>query len=351
MISILIPTMNRSDYVIRALNYYSAIGFNGYVCLGDSSDEQHTKRIQSAIAKLQDKLHIIYRYFPCQQYRSNAVIIKELAEWTTTPYAVYSGDDDFLIPRTLDRCVAFLEAHPDYSAVNGVSVGVDLETEGAHGRVMRAYYIGAHRLESDKAVDRWTGYMRQAISSQYYVHRIETWRRMYQSVQSVPMRYLGDELLPCSFSAILGKVTELDGLACVFQAHRVKNFGWATHSMYSLMMQAEWTPSVQALRQVIVSSLMEQDGITADEAYKIFDKEFWRHILFMLQWHYDVQHDEPINVYGRLKRMKGLVAVYLWLKNIRHYKRHRWISLRALLNPTNLMHADFMRVYQAISKV
>jgi hypothetical protein len=235
--------------------------------------------------------------------------------------------------------------------VNGVSVGVELDAEGARGRVTRAYYIGARRLESDKAVERWTGYMRQPISSQYYVHRIGAWRRMYEHVPEVPIRYLGEELLPCSFSAIQGKITEIDGLACVFQSHGVKTFGWATHSMYSLMMQPEWTPSVQALRQVIVDALAEQDGVPLAEAQAVFDREFWRHILFMLQWHYDLQHDEPLNAYGRLKRLKGLVAVYLWLKNMRHTRQHRWISLRSLLNPANPMHADFLPVCQAMSGV
>jgi hypothetical protein len=94
---------------------------------------------------------------------------------------------------------------------------------------------------------------------------------------------------------------------------------------------------------------MEQDGLEFNQAQQVFDKEFWRHLLFMLQWHYTLHHEEPLNIYDRLKRRSGLVATYLFLKQIRRYKTHRRISLRALLNPSNPLHTDFMPVYQAIS--
>ncbi len=351
MISILIPTMNRSDFLIRALNYYHTVKFKGCICVGDSSNDQHVEKIQRAIQALDKKLTIIYRHFPSPPYTNDALCLKELIDLAPTPYAAYAGDDDFVVPRTLEQCTAFLETHPDYSAVNGVSVTVGLQSGGAQGQLAWARYVGAHRLESDKAVERWIGYMRQSISTQYYVHRTETWRRMYRDVPAVSSRYLGPELLPCSLTAILGKVREIDGLACVLQANESKHFGWRTHSMYALMTDDNWTPSVQALRESIVEALLERDGITRQEAQEIFDKEFWRHILFMLQWHYELHHDEPLNVYDRLKRMRRLVAFYLRLKQIRAGKNHRHISLSLLLNPSFPYLADFLPIYQAITSL
>ena len=56
MISLLIPTMNRSDFLIRLLRYYRALGFQGCICIGDSSDAVHVERTKKAIQELQDKL-------------------------------------------------------------------------------------------------------------------------------------------------------------------------------------------------------------------------------------------------------------------------------------------------------
>ena len=63
-ITILIPTLNRSNFLIRALSYYVKVGFKGWICIGDSSNVQHSERIKRVVYTLEDKLKIIYKYFP-----------------------------------------------------------------------------------------------------------------------------------------------------------------------------------------------------------------------------------------------------------------------------------------------
>jgi len=348
MISILIPTINRSEFVRRALQYYAQTGFNGWVCLGDSSNEEHQANIRAAIQSVQDRLHVIYRYFPSPPYTNAALCLRELIELVPTPYAVYSGDDDFLVPRTLEKCAAFLKAHPDYSAVNGLSVALTLNGAGAHGEITEARSVGAQRLESPRALERWVGYVRQSMSTQYYVHSLDAWRRMYRDAPNVPSRYLGPEFLPGSLSAILGKITDIDELACVFQVNQAKNFGWRIHSLYALMMSPQWTASVHAVRESIIQALMEQDGLSREETQRVFDQEFWRHLNFMLQGHYRLHHPEPLNVYDALKRRRWLVEIYRGLQNRRTLPR-RPIPLKRRLRPGEPLHDDFMPVYQAIT--
>ena len=260
LISILIPTLNRSDFLIRALHYYSEVGFKGYVCIGDSSNIQHVENTKRAIQALEGKLRIIYRSFPNPPY-TGGMVMKELIELAPTPYAVYSGDDDFVIPNGLEQCAAFLDAHPEYSAVHGVRIIIRLKSSGAFGQLASACYIRQPALESETASERWAGYMRPGISTQYSVHRTETWRRMYRDVGSVPSRYLGPELLPCSLSSILGKIKGLDCLSVVFQENDNRIFDWGRQSMYSLIIHPDWPPSVQVLRNSIVEALVQQDGI------------------------------------------------------------------------------------------
>jgi glycosyltransferase domain-containing protein len=351
MISILIPTINRPDFVVRALRYYAAVGFGGCVCLGDSSAEAEANRIRQEIDVLKGRLNICYRYYPTSEYKGNARVVQDLCDAATTPFVAYAGDDDFLIPNTLEKCVAFLDAHPDYSAANGVSVVAYLKSGGAHGTLGSVEYMGAHKLLSDRATERWKGYMRQPLSTQYYVHRKETWQRMYRDVPAAPLRYIGEEMLPCSISAIAGKITELEGLGCVFQVNDRKEFGWSTHSMYELIMSPLWTRSARAVRASIVEYLVQQDHLTEQAALKFFDQEFWRHLLFMLEWHYSIHHAEPLNVYDALKRKRWLVNTYLFLKRVKAGRQHRWISLQGLLDPSDPMHDDFMPVQRAITGV
>jgi len=357
MISILIPTMNRSDFLIRALYYYSKVGFKGFICIGDSSNQQHSEKIKYAIKNLKEKINIIYRYFPKSAYIHGGMVMKELIELAPTPYAVFAGDDDFLIPNGLERCVNFLENHPEYTAAHGIRVAVRLKSSGAFGNLESANFVPQPMLEHETATERWAGYMRNAISTQYSVHRTETWRRMYRDVASVPIQYLGPELLPCSMSSILGKIKGLDCLSVVFQKNENRIFDWNKQSMYNLISHPDWSASIQTMRNCIVDVLSEKDCISIKEAKQIFDREFWHHVMLILQKQYWEKYREfnsrEIFIMA-LKRFPYLfsLAKHLWKKRSKpkiHYKYENLISLKWLLNPASSFYTDFKIVYEEIT--
>jgi hypothetical protein len=62
--TILIPTMNRAEFVMRILRYYSELGFTGCLAIGDSSEEEHARRIQRAVAQFRTKLNVVYYACP-----------------------------------------------------------------------------------------------------------------------------------------------------------------------------------------------------------------------------------------------------------------------------------------------
>ena len=129
-VSILIPTLNRSEFLIRALSYYCKVEFKGWICIGDSSNAQHNERIKSVIYALEDKLNIIYKYSPKPPYTNDSMCMKELIEIAPTPYVVYAGDDDFLVTSALAQFAAYLEDHSEYVAAHGLRLAYNLKTEG-----------------------------------------------------------------------------------------------------------------------------------------------------------------------------------------------------------------------------
>lgn len=291
--------------------------------------------------------------------------VKELIELAPTPYAVYSGDDDFVIPGALEQCAAFLETHPEYSAAHGIRITIRLQSEGAFGQLASAWYRPQPILESEMASERWAGYMRSTYSTQYSVHRTQTWRRMYRDVASVPMRYLGSEMLVCGITAILGKVKQLDCLSTVFQVHDNRVFSWDTHSMYDMIIHPKWSRSVLEFRHSITEALVEQDGIDVKEAQEIVDRELWHHILAFLSSHYNKRHGELTSRNSSKEIFKGipgltqpisLVALVGRLKRMGGRRRpvptdeyEALVSLDSLLKPSSPFHADFMPVYHTIT--
>lgn len=356
MISILIPTLNRSDFLIRALHYYSEVGFKGYICIGDSSNAQHAEKTKRAIQALGNRIKIVYRYYPKPPYIHEGMVMKELIGLAPTPYVVYAGDDDFVVPNGLERCITFLKNHPEYSTAHGIRVSIRLKSSGAFGDLASAHYVTQCTLESDKALERWIQYMRCSISNQYFVHRIETWRRMYRDVTSIPIRYFGPELLPCSISSILGKAKELDCLSIVFQGNDKR----ALDSIYFLITHPNWPQSAKILRDCIVDALVQQDNIDLKIAQEIFDRELWRSIFSILQWQYRNKYGELTScdvIKEILKRIPGLVTLVRRLKqqkigeyglNHKYNKYRNQLSLDSLLRPSSPFYDDFIVIYRNI---
>ncbi|MCF6149086.1 MAG: TIGR00180 family glycosyltransferase [Candidatus Kuenenia sp.] len=328
MISILIPTKNRSDFLTRTLLYYVKVNFKGRIYIGDSSNDEHTEKNKHTIEILKDKLKIIYRYFPSPPYMHEGMCVKDLTEIADTPYAVYSGDDDFLIPAGLEKCIDFLENHPDYNAAHGFRINFSLENDDAYSKIISGYIIPGHKLECCVAVERWRTYIQEAFSTQYYVHRTDTWRRMYRDIDSIPIRYFGPEFVPCSLSAIAGKIMQLDCLTAVFQKRHDDTGNWQQLNFYSLITNPEWHSSYKTIKKSITEALVQQDGISNEKADEIFDREFWFHLAFYLYSQYHVKYKAS---------------------NMPLEEQNKNILYSVLLNPSFRFYSDFRQVYLSVS--
>ena len=113
MITLLIATLNRSDFLIPLLRYYGELEFEGRIIIGDSSGPDHSQRTKAVIKDLQGKVQIDYTHQPGQ---SNRQCIESLTGLVSTDYIAVVPDDDFFVPSSLERCVSFLDDHDDYIA-------------------------------------------------------------------------------------------------------------------------------------------------------------------------------------------------------------------------------------------
>lgn len=369
-LSILIPTLNRPDFVVRALNYYADVGFEGYICLGDSSGPEHVAKIKDEIAALEGRLKVIYRDCPRPSALkrdpmgtpSEAECVKHLADIAPTEYAALSPDDDFLVPAGLDTCVEFLEANPDYSGAHGVRIDFELKEPGPTGDVERVYFVNQPTLVADSPVTRWREYMRRAVSPLYSVMSIATWRAIFEDGETVPMRYLGSELLQGGRLVISGKVAELECLTTVHQDNDDRVWGWETQSMYSLLVHPHWTRAVGGLRSRLAEAIVVSAGMETKEAQRAVDEELWRHIHSSLGWQMkslrstgrgDADTQKPR---VRMRAINWALSLTLVRKSLRRllgrlapFSLHRPVELESMLSPGHPFHDDFSPIYRAIA--
>jgi hypothetical protein len=208
--------------------------------------------------------------------------MKAMADLAETPYVIYSGDDDFLIPEGLEKCIGFLEANPDFVGAQGLRINLCLAEKGPWGRPISASVTaGADYLEGS-SIHRLVTYFKSGRSIQYYVHRTDIWKQMYGDVDKVPSRYVGPELLPCCLSAILGKKKNLDALSVVFQKNPDPIFSWEKTSLFDLINKPQWWTSVDVFKRSVTAAIVKSDNLDTKKAQEAFDHNFWAHINYLL---------------------------------------------------------------------
>jgi glycosyltransferase domain-containing protein len=265
--------MNRREYLQRVIKYYENVGLKSKIIIGDSSIQEHAEANVKLIES--SKLNIKYKYYPSEKFPSDSHAIVKMIESVDTSYVVFQGDDDFLVPSSLEKCAEFLDDNLEYVAAYGLRVNVTYKND--IGEIETGYLVKPVEFLSESPVDRWALYMQTGLSTQYYVHRTEVWRRMYKRVSEMFCRYIGPELLPCSLTAISGKTKMLDTLHYVMQKGNFKVVDFSKTSLFSMINTPEWSPSQKIYHEEIVSALIES-GVSERAAEWQFMKHFYHHV-------------------------------------------------------------------------
>jgi glycosyltransferase domain-containing protein len=233
LITIVIPTLNRPAFVVRALEHLAAAGFDGEVLVGDSSDGEAARHAREAIARLRPRLRAAH--LDCRGM-DDRLTLHRLACEVRSPYVAYMGDDDFLIPSGISECIAFLEREPSFVAANGQGWTFEVRAGQAHGRFRVYESYRQPELTEDSAQARLDALLADYLVGLFSVHRSEAWKEMWRRSPDVRDRTFSAELLPCCLSAVLGKTKRLDCLYLLRQSVH------AAH--YVLPRAGDWTASV-----------------------------------------------------------------------------------------------------------
>lgn len=342
MITLLVPTMNRSDFLIRLLRYYDEVGFEGCICIGDSSSPEHVVRTKRVIEALRGKLNIVYQEYPGINV---TVCVKRLLNFVSTPYAAINPDDDFLVPSALNQCAKFLGEHPDYAAAHGMGIAIGLDSGGLYGRIAKCNYYRQPLIEAESASQRLDDHLSNYSVTLFSVHRIESWRAMFRDVHLLKDRWFGSELLLCCKSIILGKSKELDCLYLVRQMHVQR---YLLPDTYDWITSPEWYSSYLVFRDDLTEALALQDNISIEKAQKVVKQAFWSFLDICLSqqsgsWRGSRKHWRQV-----AGAIPGVRRIWQLLHFLRP-KHHSELSFLALLRQSSPYHTDFMPVHKALT--
>ena len=285
---IFIPTMNRVDFVIRQLRYYVSVRCPHTIYIGDSSPKEESEKINSEIEKLGNKIKANYYYLPGHNsWQAHNYLVSKIEE----KYACYSGDDDYQIPESINKCIEFLENNPKYTSASGGAVSFRLKSGSLYGELKRLADYPRQQIENNTASERIIMFFNNYYVTHFSVNRSEVMKKCWQSAENITDPMFGAEILPTSLPLIYGKSKVLDCLGFVRQIHDQRS---SVPSIFDWITNPEWYSSYSLFEKITYKELATKDNISIEDATKIIRKSFWDYLQKYLSKHYEIYNPTKI---------------------------------------------------------
>ncbi len=339
-VAILIPTMNRPDFIERAVAYYNSLSSPHPIYIGDASNPE-TSALTVNVLKQFKKVEV--KYFNWGGVNINRTIAK-LAEEAgkECQFCAFSGDDDYLVPSSLARCAEFLAENEDYRTAQGRAAMFELDRTGAYGKIKSfGQYWGENSLEQETSLERIKSCGEKYFNMQFSVHRIDEFlidSELFKEIED----YNLSELLHCFIFAIKGRSKFLDCFFLVRSGHddRLNT----APSFVDSVMRPSWSSEFNEIIDMLKRALQETDDLSLNLSRNVVMETFkeW----FEKQYYKPHSINRSTNFLSHLKHILpvGLKNVLRPLHNLTIKKN----DLRLLRTKRSCFYEDFLPVERSL---
>jgi glycosyltransferase domain-containing protein len=349
MITVIIATKNRPEFLIRLLKYYAETDFQGWLYIGDSSDKGNYDLTQKFISELCGKLRILHIRFP----KLNVIqTIRALLAKVKTPYTAIVSDDDFLITSGISECVDFLDRNSDYVGAHGVGTLFSINYPGAYGNIEECRYYPQSVMEDNSGAQRLFKYLTNYSAVLFSVFRTDVFSSALVDCDHLELtwdRPFLEEILPGCICVSLGKIKQLESLYLIRQGHDSRN---TMLKRYEWVTSPSWQPCYQYFCKTLANILVRQDNISFEEAFKVVNNGFKNYLRNSMST--GAKKPSPWSVY--FNHLKRIAKTIPGIKKIRQQFRnitpntHNQLSLSGLLKKSSPHYTDFLSVHKIVTR-
>lgn len=343
-VAIIVPTwQNRSDLWLNLLDYYTNLGSSHGVYVGDSTEYAHPEEIHTTVGRFDGRIKVSYITLPGM---NDTEAISELLNTANEPYAAFCGDDDFLVPSSLDTCAQYLKNNPEYSAIHGIAAVFDINPNANNGPIVATARYGLRFVDAESGSGRLTEYLANFFETLFSVHRTAQFRSDVAESLSLTDRHFRD-LLICCLTVIRGKVKQLD---CFYLVRQIHSRQFLAPDAFDWVTRTHWATDFQWFSDRLSKELVQQDGISMEEARGVVKTAFWTYLAR------GIARDRDAKYRAKDTGLTGVIRRTPWMhrsaRKIRSFlpRQDTQMSLNALLRPSSPHHSEFMPVYSAISE-
>lgn len=279
----MIPTYNRPHFLKRLLLYYQEQKFPYTIVVADSGFAPSCEANQNVVAFLRNTLSINYEIYHPDM--SLPLKIAQALNTVNSKYAVICADDDFIVPKSIELCVRFLEANADYSIAHGHALRLFSYASANHDEhhSLRIETYPQCIIDFNDPRLRLQKHLKDYTATFYSVHRRSDLIHNMQVCHDNTADIRFGELLPSCLSLIQGKSKRLDILYMVRQvipdslAGKGKRLSWL-----DLLTSDDFSQRYTQFRNCLVKELENVMDLPATEAKDAVNHAFLAFVALML---------------------------------------------------------------------
>ena len=359
-ITLIVPTINRSDFVIRLLRYYDSLNFKHFIMIGDSSNHEEFDKTNHVVSEINGRLNVEHFHYPDL---TNYAVTYKLIQNVSTPYSAFMPDDDFLVPDSIEKLIVFMDKHSDYSCAWGKTILFAIQEHGAYGLIRS---LGPNNqatnfsIEENSAKERLFAHINNYSSVFIGVCRTKMFEKALR--HSMEMNSTGNmsdktwwtaqqfgEILT-SYSLVLqGKIKSFDCLYWVRQFHDQR---YVFNDIFDWLTSKNWLTCYNMAALQIKEDIIENDGIDEESASNIVEQVFLDFLSKSInRGHNRYYGDNRDGIFRRIKNIAKQVPSLRSANNVLRsvFYSSKDLSLPVLLNKRSPYHDDFMPVYQVVT--
>jgi glycosyltransferase domain-containing protein len=276
-ITLLIPTKGRPKFLRRTLMYYRSLSFTGNILILDSSVGSDLEEDITLVNELRQDLNI---GFHCNPEMSELAATRFLIDLVRTPYVAELQDDNFLVPRGISTCIEFLENNQSYSACRGIGISIKTNESAVYGRIRKCVLKKQPQSEQESASLRYLELMNNYSDIHFAVHRTEIYKFAFDQTTFEDSLFF--KILATAQIFIAGKVKSLKTMYLVRHIQDSPYRTQEASDIYFWLTRPSWIDYLSIHRKNVVEKLMEQDGLSVNDAEEIFRRGLMAFLLWLL---------------------------------------------------------------------
>ncbi|MFC1856967.1 TIGR00180 family glycosyltransferase [Thermodesulfobacteriota bacterium] len=377
--SIVIPTFNRSRFLGRLLQYYKEVSLPSLIVVADSSCGDQLEKNRRFIKRARGVLNIRH-----DEYTSQMNFSLKIAQSLTnleSEYVGMCGDDDFITPRAIEKCVKFLEQNPEYTIVHGRAIRVVCVTKSSRSSGMRIVpsTYRQRSIDDEKSQVRLKRHLADYTPTFYSIHHL---KNLQHDIKIATNHFLDNinrtkdnasdyhfyELLLSCLSLIQGKSKCLDMLYMVRQVHP-NSTARGSRLWPDLLTSDDFSLQYAQFRDALADALIGVSRLTKIEAIETVNRAFLLYFakslykrVYNSDWASTGSMNGQNNFEHTLIRFRQIAEYFFTmgrtlLRDLKLFRDpmdkmfmsvDRKLSLKTLLNPESSFFADFIPIYDHV---